>query len=304
MRPQQQNRRMRGRNNSGGGNNSNNSNNNNNASSHNNNRRGPNPLNRSYESNGPDVKIRGSAQQIAEKYTTLARDSQSSGDRVMAENYLQHAEHYNRIVAAIQAQMPQPVQRDQRQDFDEEGGDERDEFDQRQGGYSQSSNSSSSDGNQSGNNDQSDERSSRSRENGPRDDGQGPQPFIEGTPAEVAYSDQQVVSNDGASDRDEQAERERPRRPRRAVPARTPRVASGNDEPIVASEPVVSQPVEQSAAPIIAESVAPEAASESIDVAGSDAEKAPRRRGRPRRVRDGEGDLAPDSGAEAEPAAS
>ena len=52
------------------------------------------------------MKIRGSAQQIAEKYSTLARDAQSSGDRVMAENYLQHAEHYNRIIAAAQAQMP------------------------------------------------------------------------------------------------------------------------------------------------------------------------------------------------------
>ena len=68
----------------------------------NNNRKGPNPLTRSYESNGPDVKIRGSAQQIAEKYAQLARDAQGSGDRVMAENYLQHAEHYNRIIAAAQ----------------------------------------------------------------------------------------------------------------------------------------------------------------------------------------------------------
>src|SRR5437588_7752361 len=97
MRPQQQNRRMRGRNNNGGNNNNNNNNNN---------RKGPNPLTRNYESNGPDVKIRGSAQQIAEKYATLARDSHSSGDRVMAENYLQHPEHYNRIIAAAQAQMP------------------------------------------------------------------------------------------------------------------------------------------------------------------------------------------------------
>lgn len=72
------------------------------------NRKGPNPLTRSYESNGPDVKIRGTALHIAEKYVTLARDAQSSGDRVAAESYLQHAEHYYRIVAAAQAQMPQP----------------------------------------------------------------------------------------------------------------------------------------------------------------------------------------------------
>src|SRR5262245_6489223 len=72
------------------------------------NRKGPNPLTRSFESNGPDVKVRGTALHIAEKYVQLARDAQSSGDRVQAENYLQHAEHYYRIVAAAQAQMPQP----------------------------------------------------------------------------------------------------------------------------------------------------------------------------------------------------
>jgi Domain of unknown function (DUF4167) len=63
-------------------------------------RKGPNPLTRSYESNGPDVKIRGTAQHVAEKYLQLARDAQSSGDPVMAESYLQHAEHYFRIIAA------------------------------------------------------------------------------------------------------------------------------------------------------------------------------------------------------------
>src|SRR6186713_3507542 len=70
-----------------------------------------NPLSRSFESNGPDVKVRGNAPHIAEKYMQLARDAQSSGDSVMAENYLQHAEHYFRIVSAAQ---PQPNgQRDQ-----------------------------------------------------------------------------------------------------------------------------------------------------------------------------------------------
>lgn len=73
----------------------------------NNNRKGPNQLNRSYESNGPDVKIRGTASHIADKYVQLARDAQSSGDPIAAENYLQHAEHYYRIVAASQPQYPQ-----------------------------------------------------------------------------------------------------------------------------------------------------------------------------------------------------
>jgi hypothetical protein len=66
-------------------------------------RKQPNPMSRSFESNGPDVKIRGNATHIAEKYTQLARDALSSGDTVMAENYLQHAEHYNRIIAAAAA---------------------------------------------------------------------------------------------------------------------------------------------------------------------------------------------------------
>ncbi|WP_085997567.1 DUF4167 domain-containing protein [Polymorphum gilvum] len=69
-------------------------------------RKGPNPLSRAYESNGPDVKIRGTALHIAEKYQQLARDAQASGDRVMSENYFQHAEHYYRIVAAAQPNLP------------------------------------------------------------------------------------------------------------------------------------------------------------------------------------------------------
>ena len=99
MRQGQQNKRMRGRG-----------------------RKGPSPLTRSYESNGGDVKIRGTALHVAEKYVQLARDAQSSGDRVAAENYFQHAEHYYRIVAAAQAQMPQP-QPIIRSD-DDDGGDE------------------------------------------------------------------------------------------------------------------------------------------------------------------------------------
>jgi Domain of unknown function (DUF4167) len=169
MRPQQQNRRMRGRNN-----NNNNSNNN----SNNNNRKGPNPLTRNYESNGPDVKIRGSAQQIAEKYSTLARDAMSAGDRVVAENYLQHAEHYNRIIAAAQAQMPIQQVRDQRDEFDDDIDDDRDEMDNQNGN-----------GNGNGN----------AEAQPPVANGSGPQPVIDGTPAEVALS-QDAASGDGPRD--------------------------------------------------------------------------------------------------------
>jgi hypothetical protein len=55
---------------------------------------------RNFDSNGPDVKIRGTATNIFERYCQLARDANASGDRVAAENYLQHAEHYYRIMLA------------------------------------------------------------------------------------------------------------------------------------------------------------------------------------------------------------
>ena len=82
-----QNKRMRGRNN--------------------NHRKSHNPMARVYESNGPDVKIRGNPSHIAEKYMQLARDAQTSGDPVAAENYYQHAEHYFRLIAAAQEQFRQ-----------------------------------------------------------------------------------------------------------------------------------------------------------------------------------------------------
>lgn len=80
---------------------------------------GHNP-NRTFDSNGPEVKIRGSASHVYEKYLQLARDANSSGDRVMAENYLQHAEHYFRIMAAQQEQQQQYQQ--QQQQFQQANG--------------------------------------------------------------------------------------------------------------------------------------------------------------------------------------
>ena len=91
MRNGQNNKRMRNRNNN----------------NNNNNRRGQNPMTRVFESNGPDIKIRGTASHIAEKYLQLARDARSSGDPVAAENYYQHAEHYFRLIAAAQEQFRQ-----------------------------------------------------------------------------------------------------------------------------------------------------------------------------------------------------
>jgi hypothetical protein len=120
MRNGQNNKRMRNRNNN------NNSNNNNN-----NNRRGQNPMTRVFESNGPDIKIRGTASHVAEKYVQLARDARSSGDPVAAENYYQHAEHYFRLIAAAQEQFrqnqPQPRTENEMPSTDE-GEDEGESF--------------------------------------------------------------------------------------------------------------------------------------------------------------------------------
>src|SRR5581483_11366368 len=92
-------------------------------------RKSQNPLTRVYESNGPDVKIRGTASHIAEKYIQLARDAQSSGDPVAAENYYQHAEHYFRLIAAAQEQLrqTQPYYQPQGEVRGNAGDDEYDE---------------------------------------------------------------------------------------------------------------------------------------------------------------------------------
>ncbi len=79
MRHGTSNRRQRNRNNSGG-------------------RRNNQSRTQVYDSNGPDVRIRGTAHQVAEKYLALAKDATSAGDRMVAENYFQHAEHYIRII--------------------------------------------------------------------------------------------------------------------------------------------------------------------------------------------------------------
>ncbi|MCP8885341.1 DUF4167 domain-containing protein [Devosia sp. XJ19-1] len=109
MRPNQNKNRQRGRN---GG------------------RKHVNPLSRNYESNGPDVKVRGNAAHVAEKYLQLARDAQSSGDSVMAENYLQHAEHYFRIVSSAQQALngPRDGQSQDDVDFDDDANDVNSRF--------------------------------------------------------------------------------------------------------------------------------------------------------------------------------
>lgn len=78
---------------------------------------GQQPLNRNhvFDSSGPDVRLRGTAQQLFEKYLQLGRDATSAGDRVSAEGYFQHAEHYFRILGAMNAAQQQQQQAQQHQ---------------------------------------------------------------------------------------------------------------------------------------------------------------------------------------------
>lgn len=91
MRPGQ-NKRNRGRNNNGGGGGG--------GGNYPNNRQRMPPHRQTFDSNGPNVKIRGNAYQVFEKYVALAREAASAGDRIAAENFYQHAEHYFRIMNA------------------------------------------------------------------------------------------------------------------------------------------------------------------------------------------------------------
>ena len=92
---------------------------------------GTTPMNRNhvFDSNGPDLRIRGTSQQLFEKYLQLGRDATSSGDRVMAESYFQYAEHYFRILNAMnqaaqqQGQGPQNGQGYQRRQDQQFGGE-------------------------------------------------------------------------------------------------------------------------------------------------------------------------------------
>nr|WP_272213272.1 DUF4167 domain-containing protein [Marinicella sp. W31]MDC2879220.1 DUF4167 domain-containing protein [Marinicella sp. W31] len=193
MRPGQQNKRSRGR-----GSNNNNFN-----------RKGANPLTRTYDSTGPDVKVRGTAQHVAEKYMSLARDSQSSGDRVMAENYLQHAEHYIRIIAAAQSQMQERSQRDDRSDNSDDNDD---------AAASKANNNQSPSDERNGRNERN-ERREQPRKQEQQVDGDGPQPVIDGTPAEVAAEEA-----DG-----QPAQKSRRRSPAASRPRRTKRAAGAEN---------------------------------------------------------------------------
>ncbi len=172
---------------------------------HGNRNKGGNQSNRNLESNGPDVKIRGTASHIAEKYSSLARDAQSSGDLVAAENYLQHAEHYNRLIAVAQAaQAAQVAQREAARNEEAKrkavSGDGKD-----------GQGAARSENEKSGNDDAPKTAIS----------GSGPQPVFDDVPAEVAIKQPSVNGSAEGNGTDAKPAESTTRRPRRT--ARRPR---------------------------------------------------------------------------------
>jgi hypothetical protein len=194
MRPQQQGRRQRSRGSGGGG------------------RRNQNPLSRNYESNGPDVKIRGNAQVIADKYAALARDAQSSGDSVMAENYLQHAEHYNRIIMAAQAQAQ--AQREERTQAEEQDSGDGSDGDAREK--------------------QSRKVNGEAQLNG-HDASEAPQPVIGETPVEVALEEQEHAAS-GQSRRSAPRRARKPRHNPEETASQNTETGSESGESVAASD--------------------------------------------------------------------
>jgi hypothetical protein len=141
-----------------------------------------------FDSNGPDVRIRGTAFQVHEKYLQLARDASSSGDRIIAESYLQHAEHYYRIIAVAQEQQAQqqggdpnrryPQQGGYGQDFRQDGegnAEGGDEFggEEGEGQAPRGDNGYRQDGRQDGRQENQSRQDGNYRERGPNDRSQG-----------------------------------------------------------------------------------------------------------------------------------
>lgn len=107
------------------------------------------PRNQTFDSSGPDIRIRGNAHQVLEKYLTLARDAHSQGDRIAAENFFQHAEHYYRVInnqnqangRQLMRSMPSPADdqmvmagdQDQDQDQESDGEDKGSDGESEQG---------------------------------------------------------------------------------------------------------------------------------------------------------------------------
>ncbi|MDP1617025.1 DUF4167 domain-containing protein [Phenylobacterium sp.] len=233
-------KRQRGRNRGGGGNK---------PQQHN--------ANRAFDSNGPDgVKVRGNAQHVFEKYQQLARDATSSSDRVLAENYLQHAEHYFRLLRAMQPQRSpsEILGRDQVSsgldiDFEDESGQQQ-VSDAPEGADNESDNDSDRNGRDRDQNRRDDNRrddrsrDDRARDDRPRDDRPRDDRQRDDQPREDRARDDRSRDENRPPRRERWRDRDENRR------ERTDRSDRPERDPLAVVEP--------QAAPLVAETPAPD----------------------------------------------
>jgi hypothetical protein len=165
----------------------------------NNNRSVGNVINRVFDSSGPEGKVRGTPQQIIDKYNQLAQDAQLSNDRVATENFQQHAEHYQRMLA--EAQREQEARREQA---------ERDQRERQQ---------------------QRDEQRSERRDDAPTVSGTGDQPDV----IEIQSGDAGLVETPEVSE-PKPARARRPRKPKEVKPDEAQEQPSQGDNSPEAAE--------------------------------------------------------------------
>lgn len=173
---------------------------------------GGNVVNRVFDSSGPEGKVRGTPQQIIDKYNQLARDAQLSNDRVAAENFQQHAEHYLRLLSEAQREMDARREEQERQNRERQA--ERDR-----------------------------ERAERQERETVRqsDPAEAPQPDVMGFAADAAAPESGLVETPESKSPEEAEKKEKPaRRPRarkpKAAPAATEDAPSGNGDTPEAAE--------------------------------------------------------------------
>lgn len=248
-----------------------------------------NIINRVFDSSGPEGKVRGTPQQIIEKYQVLARDAQLSNDRVAAENFLQHAEHYTRMLAEAQREMAAEQEARQQQ-------------------YNQNNNGS---GQQGGNRDRDfregrDNRENRWRDDRGQDAGGGEQPDLptgidtlddgDSTLVETpeARAPEQPAEGGRREERGRRDDRNGPRRDRRD---RGPRNEAQRDAGPAEEVTSDKAPSEKVPSEKTSGESAPQVAPTPQESASQDSEAKPRRSRGPRKPKVGTDGAGEDGGA-------
>ncbi|GAA6186972.1 DUF4167 domain-containing protein [Litorivita sp. NS0012-18] len=211
----------------------------------NNNRSGVNIVNRVFDSNGPEGKVRGTPSQIIEKYNQLARDAQLGNDRVATENFQQHAEHYMRLLSSAQKEIDAKREQQERENRDRQAERDRQNAERdRQRAEQNAANAANGGSEGAGNDGQSapaesgeaparKERRPR-RERSPQeelpafitDPGSAPQPDLR---ADSAGNGDDAEGDSGLVDTPESKPKRAPRKPRAKKPASAPEAGSTND---------------------------------------------------------------------------